>query len=662
MMEAETTPQQPTTTTMIRSSDPDLTIIVGKGEQQKIYECHSPIMAMYSQYIDSMLATPMREQKTRTISFSEIDSADWESMIGYLQAGVPPQTLDQVCAVLPFYDKYEFQSGLAICDRMLAAFDFDVDANLDQCMVAVEMVYKYAQRFPIAKAKATACVRTVFASHARMFCLEKEHICRLVPALREDESLWTLAVKKGLNSLGDNLDSEVYLADPLFPEVLDVSIQALAIEHALRKTHASIEVTGAGAVEANGTYVYEKQRASFFQNGTYVQGNNYVSAVYEKRAPSRYDASHFIRHCAIRNTGLPVWAIFRTQGSPHGEETPYRAFRRDFLYVCPLSRNVVVPPTHGWQPYAQTIPSPAPIFRFVQKRGSASCTLSEALRPRRNHPIPSPNSSIRPEACATTLDRVRAVLPFCDEYEFQSSLAICDRMLAAFNFDVDANLDQCMVAVEMVYKYAQRFPVAKTKATACVRTVFASHARMFCLEKEHICRLVPALREDESLWTLAVKKALNPFDTNLNSEMYLASAFLPEVLERSIKALANGDALRQTRASIEVTGAGAVEANGTHVYEKQRGGSYWYAKRTASPSQEASHFIRRRAMRNTGLPGWIIFRARGPPRGDGIPVPTDDRSILYVRRMSRNVGVPPTHGWKPFVQTIPSPAPILRFG
>ena len=352
MMEAETTPQQPTTTTMIRSSDPDLTIIVGKGEQQKIYECHSPIMAMYSQYIDSMLATPMREQKTRTISFSEIDSADWESMIGYLQAGVPPQTLDQVCAVLPFYDKYEFQSGLAICDRMLAAFDFDVDANLDQCMVAVEMVYKYAQRFPIAKAK----------------------------------------------------------------------------------------------------------------------------------------------------------------------------------------------------------------------------------------------------------------------------------------------------------------------ATACVRTVFASHARMFCLEKEHICRLVPALREDESLWTLAVKKALNPFDTNLNSEMYLASAFLPEVLERSIKALANGDALRQTRASIEVTGAGAVEANGTYVYEKQRGGSYWYAKRTASPSQEASHFIRRRAMRNTGLPGWIIFRARGPPRGDGIPVPTDDRSILYVRQMSRNVGVPPTHGWKPFVQTIPSPAPILRFG
>jgi hypothetical protein len=98
------------------------------------------------------------------------------------------------------------------------------------------------------------------------------------------------------------------------------------------------------------------------------------------------------------------------------------------------------------------------------------------------------------------------------------------------------------------------------------------------------------------------------------------------------------------------------------VYEKQRGGSYWYAKRTASPSQEASHFIRRRAMRNTGLPGWIIFRARGPPRGDGIPVPTDDRSILYVRQMSRNVGVPPTHGWKPFVQTIPSPAPILRFG
>ena len=60
-------------------------------------------MAMHSRYIDTMLATPMREQETRTISFPDIDSAIWEKMIGYLQPGaLPPQTLDQVRAVLPF--------------------------------------------------------------------------------------------------------------------------------------------------------------------------------------------------------------------------------------------------------------------------------------------------------------------------------------------------------------------------------------------------------------------------------------------------------------------------------------------------------------------------------------------------------------------------------
>ena len=316
-MEAETNPQQPTTTTMIRSSDPDLTIIVGQGEQQEIYEYHSPIIAMHSQYIDNMLATPMREQETRTISFPEIHSADWESMIGYLQPGaLPPQTLDQVRVVLPFYDKYEFQSGLAICDRMLAAFDFDVDANLDQCMVAVEMVYKYAQRFPVAKAKAAACVRTVFASHARMFCLEKEHICRLVPALREDESLWTLAVEKALHPFDANLvDSEMYLASPLFPEVLDRSIQALANECALFHTRASIEVAGAGAVEANGTYVYEEQGSYWW---------------YAKRAsPPSHQASHFIRK--LRITGLSVWVILRAR-LPLTDD-------RSILYVRRMSRN-----------------------------------------------------------------------------------------------------------------------------------------------------------------------------------------------------------------------------------------------------------------------------------------------------------------------------------
>ena len=117
---------------MIRSSDHDLTIIVGEGEQQKIYEYHGQIMAMHSENINNMLATPMREQEKRTISFPEIDSAVWENMLGYLQAGaLPPQTLDQVRAVLPFYDKYEYLSGLAIFDRMLAAFDTDVDTNLE---------------------------------------------------------------------------------------------------------------------------------------------------------------------------------------------------------------------------------------------------------------------------------------------------------------------------------------------------------------------------------------------------------------------------------------------------------------------------------------------------------------------------------------------------
>ena len=151
---------------------------------------------------------------------------------------------------------------------------------------------------------------------------------------------------------------------------------------------------------------------------------------------------------------------------------------------------------------------------------------------------------------------------------------------------------------------------------------------MSCLNKKHICHLVSALREDESLWTLVVKEALNPLGDNLDSEMYLANPLFTELLDNRIQALATEQDLRKTRASNEVTGAGSVEANGTYVYEEQ-GRSCRCTKRTSPPSQEASHFICRYNTGldvNTGLTdfNWIIFLVRGPPYRDAIPVPADN--------------------------------------
>ena len=136
---------------------------------------------------------------------------------------------------------------------------------------------------------------------------------------------------------------------------------------------------------------------------------------------------------------------------------------------------------------------------------------------------------------------------------------------------------------------------------------------------------------------------------------------LKQVLDISIQALASEHTLIQRFTSIEVTGLGAVEVNGAHVYEEQDDDCFWYTKRTPLSSQEASHFINFCTTRTTALPVWIILCARGPAHGDGIPVlgVLSNILILYVRPMSRNVVVPLMNGWepcyKPYDQTIPAP-------
>jgi hypothetical protein len=57
----------------LRSSEPDLKITVGEKETSVVHWYHSPIMANHSQYIDTMLASPMKESKTYEISFPGIE-------------------------------------------------------------------------------------------------------------------------------------------------------------------------------------------------------------------------------------------------------------------------------------------------------------------------------------------------------------------------------------------------------------------------------------------------------------------------------------------------------------------------------------------------------------------------------------------------------------
>lgn len=104
----------------LRSSEPDLCIMVGADGDTKEYHYHSQVMASHSSYIDTTLATPMKESQSLRLNFPDITPVKWNLMMKYLDP-LQARSLDMEHAMklAPYYDKYSFTSGLRVCDDVL---------------------------------------------------------------------------------------------------------------------------------------------------------------------------------------------------------------------------------------------------------------------------------------------------------------------------------------------------------------------------------------------------------------------------------------------------------------------------------------------------------------------------------------------------------------
>lgn len=112
---------------------PDLEVIIGKSE--KLYRYHSFLLANQSEYVDTILSSPvaLKNQEAGRINFPDIDIETWEKMIKFLSPGVPHPTLEEMIIVIPFYDKYQFTVGLKYCDDLLSARMAELYNNWRTC-------------------------------------------------------------------------------------------------------------------------------------------------------------------------------------------------------------------------------------------------------------------------------------------------------------------------------------------------------------------------------------------------------------------------------------------------------------------------------------------------------------------------------------------------
>jgi len=91
-----------------------------------VYWYHSIIMATHSKYIDTMISGPGIEcsRTPYELNFPEIEPDVWDAMMKFVSdlSAARGMTVADAMMVAEWYDKYDFEEGLRLCDKVLADF------------------------------------------------------------------------------------------------------------------------------------------------------------------------------------------------------------------------------------------------------------------------------------------------------------------------------------------------------------------------------------------------------------------------------------------------------------------------------------------------------------------------------------------------------------
>jgi hypothetical protein len=237
-----------TATTQISFSEPDLEVTVGTGETREVYMYHAVVMALWSEFIDRMLTSKMKESQTKKITFPDIVPSEWEAMVVYLEPGNGQRPhVDEAKRLAKWYDKYGFHSGLAMCDRVIRdfiksdeyhdlgaksdAFSLAFTYNLDRSQKGGTSFFAKLLRDPWQRSRLTLADISTFA-----------------PLIGRMDKLW-VAVERIIPTIEGQVNRELLVQETCFPLLLHLAIQKEAL------VHVDVRVQGAGSDGANGIYI-----------------------------------------------------------------------------------------------------------------------------------------------------------------------------------------------------------------------------------------------------------------------------------------------------------------------------------------------------------------------------------------------------------------------
>ena len=111
----------------IRSSPPDITVVVGKGDAREEFECYKVALSFASPYFDTMLAANMTKNDTSRIEFPTKDPNEWKMFYAFIdpsQIGQAAQVATihdgNAMILVPWFQEFQMEGYFEECDNFLS--------------------------------------------------------------------------------------------------------------------------------------------------------------------------------------------------------------------------------------------------------------------------------------------------------------------------------------------------------------------------------------------------------------------------------------------------------------------------------------------------------------------------------------------------------------
>lgn len=352
----------------LRSSEPDLKVIIGSDGAEKSAEgadadgkagantdgkddgdaekkqpavvtkwYHSQTLATKSKYIDALLAAPMKESESRTITFPDISPETWELMMKFVDDPLVSRsmTAQDVAKVAKFYDKYEFTAGTNLCDAILAEHFKSIHEDLCKRRTQVAPDVDFAVNSVVLAHGANlgksyaegmgfiwGALHDTIAPFGRTMFSE-DHLKKLAPLLEESSN----------ETSARNFANRYDLKSDTFPREfvnncsnwLTMNIMSRFISH-IRVSGSTCKVDGDYEGSPPGYFAVDERRVAW--GG--VPMNPYIE-------------------CRTTEEG---WAIVLETIPPLDEDgdPDYDSIVKTVAWRAPHSGNMTFPPSEGWVP------------------------------------------------------------------------------------------------------------------------------------------------------------------------------------------------------------------------------------------------------------------------------------------------------------------------